>query len=89
MVEIQRQISFVSQFCPWLMTLTNMSISTEGIKATKTVAKLAGNKEKRLSPAVGTSVFIDFHLPKTNLKELDSQLEPPVTYCSDWSGHFF
>lgn len=85
MVEIQRQISLASQFYPWLMTLTNMNISTEGIKATT----FSGNKDKRLSLAVGTSVFIDFHLPKTNLKELGSQPEPPVTYCSDWSGHFF
>lgn len=40
MVEIQRQISLASQFCPWLRTLTNMSISTEGIKATKLLQNL-------------------------------------------------
>ena len=44
MVEIQRQISFVSQFCPWLMTLTNMSISTEDIKATKLLQNLLATK---------------------------------------------
>lgn len=46
-----------------------MDISTGGIKATK-LAKFTANKEERLNLAMGTSVFIDFHLSKTNLKDL-------------------
>ena len=71
------------------MELIDCSTFNRRYQSNKTVAKFAGNRDKRLSLAVGTSVFIDFHLPKTNLKELGSQPEPPITYCSDWSGHFF
>lgn len=58
-------------------------------QSNKTVAKCAVNKEERLNLVMGTSVFIDFHLSKINFKKLGSQLEPPVTYWSDWSGHLF